>query len=251
MAPHWSRPKAHGDWTGSVLCEGWTWFLPASMGYKCPKPWVIFRWRLWWAEVYLPAGSLGPLSSLQQPCRGTCKPKIHERGQTLCPSSLGPFIDHPTWDNISFCCWIRTEVLLGGVGTGLAVGGGEVPGCWQYFCLAPFLCVCGLVRAAPSHMEIPRVGVLIRASGAGLHHSHSNARSEPHLRLHHSWRSCWILNPLSKARNGTRNLVVPGWIRFRFAMMGTPSLLVLMWVHSFGKIHQPLSYDMCICLCMF
>ena len=31
--------------------------------------------------------------------------------------------------------------------------------------------------------------------------------------LHHSLQQCWILNPLSEARDRTRNLVVPSWIR--------------------------------------
>ena len=30
--------------------------------------------------------------------------------------------------------------------------------------------------------------------------------------LHHSSRHCWILNPLSKARDQTHNLTVPSWI---------------------------------------
>ena len=31
------------------------------------------------------------------------------------------------------------------------------------------------------HMEVPRLGGPIRAAAAGLHHSHSHARSWPHL----------------------------------------------------------------------
>ena len=33
--------------------------------------------------------------------------------------------------------------------------------------------------------------------------------------LHHSSRPCWILNPLSEARDGTCNLRDPSRIRFR------------------------------------
>uniref|UniRef100_A0A8D0VA66 Contactin-5 n=1 Tax=Sus scrofa TaxID=9823 RepID=A0A8D0VA66_PIG len=40
--------------------------------------------------------------------------------------------------------------------------------------------------------------------------------------LHHSSQQCWILNPLSKARNSTRNLVVPSQICFYCTMTGTP-----------------------------
>ena len=50
-------------------------------------------------------------------------------------------------------------------------------------------------------MEVPRLGV-----ESGLHHS--------------SWQRR-ILNPLSKGRVRTRNLIVPSCIRFRCAMMGT------------------------------
>ena len=41
----------------------------------------------------------------------------------------------------------------------------------------------------------------ITDTAAGLHHSHSNARSEPHYNLYHSSWQCWSLNPLSEARD--------------------------------------------------
>ena len=40
--------------------------------------------------------------------------------------------------------------------------------------------------------------------------------------LHHSSRQHWILNPLSKARDRTLNLMVTSQIRFRCATTGTP-----------------------------
>ena len=43
----------------------------------------------------------------------------------------------------------------------------------------------------------------IGAVAAGLNHSHSNTRSEPHLQLHHSSQQCWILSLLSEARDQT------------------------------------------------
>ena len=43
--------------------------------------------------------------------------------------------------------------------------------------------------------------------------------------LHHSSRQCWILNPLSEARDGTHNLMVPSQIRFHCATKGTPRQL--------------------------
>ena len=50
---------------------------------------------------------------------------------------------------------------------------------------------------------------LIGTTAAGLHHSHSNTGTEPHLRLHHSSWQRWILNPLSEARDQTHNLMDP------------------------------------------
>ena len=43
---------------------------------------------------------------------------------------------------------------------------------------------------------------------------------------HSSWQ-CWILNPLSKARDQTHNLMVPSRICFHCAMTGTPQIVVL------------------------
>ena len=76
----------------------------------------------------------------------------------------------------------------------------------------------------PQNMEVPRRGGRIRAVAGGLHHSHSNARSEPYLWPHHSSRQHQILNPLSKSRDGTCNLMVPSRIRFHCATTGTPNI---------------------------
>ena len=53
----------------------------------------------------------------------------------------------------------------------------------------------------------------IRAVATG--HSHSHTRSELHLHLQHSSQHCWILNPLSEARDYTRILVAASRIRYR------------------------------------
>ena len=45
--------------------------------------------------------------------------------------------------------------------------------------------------------------------------------------LHHSSWQHWIVNPLSEARDGTCNLMVPSRIRFHCATMGTPGIFVL------------------------
>ena len=71
-------------------------------------------------------------------------------------------------------------------------------------------------RATPTAYGDPRLGA------AGLCHSHSNAGSSFICNLHHSSRQHQILNPMSEARDQTHNLMVPTWIRFLCAMMGTP-----------------------------
>ena len=55
----------------------------------------------------------------------------------------------------------------------------------------------------------------IGATAAGLHHSHSNVGSKLPLQP----------IPLREARDQTRNLMDPSWIRFRCATTGTPRLL--------------------------
>ena len=67
----------------------------------------------------------------------------------------------------------------------------------------------------------------IRATTAGLHHSHSNVGSKPHLwpipQVHRS-QQCQMLNPLSEARGRTGNLMIPSQIHFHWATTGTPMI---------------------------
>ena len=87
-----------------------------------------------------------------------------------------------------------------------------------------FLSFC-LFRAAPTAYGGSQARGLIGAAAAGLyHHHHSNTRSKMCLlfcNLHHSSRQCWILIPLSEASDRTYNLMVPSWIHFPCAKMGT------------------------------
>ena len=43
--------------------------------------------------------------------------------------------------------------------------------------------------------------------------------------LHHTSQQCQILNPLHDAKDQTRNLIVPSWIRFCCSTTGTPKVL--------------------------
>ena len=59
--------------------------------------------------------------------------------------------------------------------------------------------------------------------------------------LHHSSRQCHILNPLSEARDGTRNLMIPSQIRFHCAIMGTPPFLFCLF-----SLPVSSSYRLCL-----
>ena len=75
----------------------------------------------------------------------------------------------------------------------------------------------------------------IGAVAASLRQSHSNARSEPHLRP----IPRRILNPLSEARDQTRNLMVPSRIHFHCAMTGTPQNKIWMPASQTHSSHGP------------
>ena len=58
-------------------------------------------------------------------------------------------------------------------------------------------------------------------------HSHSHTGSEQHLQPTAQLRAMRILNPLSEARDQTRNVMVPSGIRFRLPTAGTPKVVFL------------------------
>ena len=74
------------------------------------------------------------------------------------------------------------------------------------------------------HMAVSRLGVQLELLRLP-------ATATPDLRgvcdLHRSSRQFWFLNPLNKARDGTRNLMVPNRIGFHCATTGTPRWLFL------------------------
>ena len=102
--------------------------------------------------------------------------------------------------------------------------------CWILRWGFLFVCLCFvLLRLHPPAHGSSQARGLIRAAAAGLHQSHSKARSEPRLQPTPQLTAmpdpqCWILNPLSKARDRTHSLVVPSRIHFLCAKTGTPML---------------------------
>ena len=79
-----------------------------------------------------------------------------------------------------------------------------------------------LFRAVPTHLEVPRLGVESELQLL----AYATARAISDLShvcdLHHSSWQWRILNPLRETRDQTHNLMVPRWIHFRCATMGTP-----------------------------
>ena len=92
---------------------------------------------------------------------------------------------------------------------------------WKFVFFFLFLSFLGLHLR---HMEVPRLGVESELQLTA--YTTATAAPDPsHIfDWHHSSRQHWILNSLSEARDQTRNLLVPRWIRFHCTMTGTPGL---------------------------
>ena len=89
-----------------------------------------------------------------------------------------------------------------------------------------------LFRAAPAALEVPRPGVQSEL----LLSADARTTATPDLShvcdLYHSSRPRWILNPLSKARDQTCNLMVASQTCFCCSTMGTPKaffIIKLTW----------------------
>ena len=112
------------------------------------------------------------------------------------------------------------------------------------------------------HREVPRLGVQLELQLSA--YTTATATPDPSrvCDLHHSSQQRKILNPLSEARDRTRNLVVPSRIHFHCTMMGTPHgwlcsrslhllelLLILLHLADLAQISFP--RGTCPCLLPF
>ena len=86
-----------------------------------------------------------------------------------------------------------------------------------YFILFYFCCL----GPHPRHMEVPRLGVKWELQP--LAYTTATALWDPNhvFDLQHSSWQCWILNPLSKARDWTHIIMVTSRIHFRCTMTRT------------------------------
>ena len=96
----------------------------------------------------------------------------------------------------------------------------------SFFVVCLFVClfVLGLYLG---HMEVPRLGVESELQLPA--YATATATREPsHVcSLHHSSRQCWILNPLSEARDQTGVLMDTSQVHYHWATAGTPQGLFL------------------------
>ena len=76
------------------------------------------------------------------------------------------------------------------------------------------------------HMEVPRLGVQLELQLAAYATATATQDLSCACDLHHSSKQRQILNPLSKARDRTRNFMVPSQIHSCCATMGTPKRFV-------------------------
>ena len=125
----------------------------------------------------------------------------------------------------AIACWPLTEYIETSMELGPVVSGSyfspyslftwKANGLQSHFSIFFFFfsSFCLFWGPLPQHMEVPRLGVeselLLPA------HARALAGQDPRriCDLHHRSRQRWILNPLSKARNRTCNLMVPSRIR--------------------------------------
>ena len=80
-------------------------------------------------------------------------------------------------------------------------------------CFFVFLSFCYFFGLLPRHMAVPRLGVESELQSTAYARATATWDLSRIWNLHHSSRQCRIVNPLSKDRDRTRNLMVPSQIR--------------------------------------
>ena len=91
-------------------------------------------------------------------------------------------------------------------------------------------CCCCFLGPCLQHMEIPKVAV--ESELWLLAYARATQDQSRICDLHCSSQPHQILNPLSKTRDGTRNLMVTSQIHFCCVTMRTPRLSILIFVSS-------------------
>ena len=93
--------------------------------------------------------------------------------------------------------------------------------------LLSLFCFLVFLGPHPRLMEVTRLGVELKLQLPAYRTTTATRDPSCLCDLHHSSRQCWILNPLSKARDQTWVLRDASQICFHWATTGTPRLLFL------------------------
>ena len=79
------------------------------------------------------------------------------------------------------------------------------------------------------HMELPRLGLESKPQLPAYATATATQDLSHVCDLYHRSPQCWVLNPLSEARNWTHNLMVTSWICVCCATTGTPCIFFLIF----------------------
>ena len=82
----------------------------------------------------------------------------------------------------------------------------------------------------PLQMEFPRLWVKSEIQLPAFTTATATQDLSRVCSLHHGSQLCRIFNPLSKARDQTQNLMIPSWIHFCCATMGTLHWFIFVFI---------------------
>ena len=128
------------------------------------------------------------LSTFLVPCILVGKyPSVNK--MSSCPAGITTWSMKQTFNNVGFGVWF---------------------GFWGVFL---FCFVFSFLGPHPWLMEVPRLGVELELELPA--YTKAMAKRDPSciFDLHHNSQQCWILNPLSKARDRTHISMDPSWVR--------------------------------------
>ena len=96
-----------------------------------------------------------------------------------------------------------------------------------------FFCILGLYLW---HMEVPRLGVSLELQLPTYTTATAMPDSSRICDLQYSWWQCRILNPLNEPWDRACILMDTSWVRYRWAIMGTPKVFfyLLLWIDRDG-----------------
>ena len=89
-------------------------------------------------------------------------------------------------------------------------------------CMCMYIYIVCCLGPHPWQMEVPRLGLKLELQLPAYPTATATWDPSCICKLHHNSQQCWILNPLSEARNWTHILTGTNWIHFLCTTIGTP-----------------------------